>query len=133
MARSLTVVFLVALQLLAALAWPAHASTVEEVQHRALHGVLAQHAHDEAQSLAGHDASHGHGHDHDLQLSASVDPGDDAGTATADHHHHDFNLSVALLLHYPESVASSHGIQNPRVLPAMHSAEQRAHLRPPQV
>ena len=129
MARSLAVVFLVALQLLAALAWPAHASTVEEVQHRALHGVLAQHAHDEAQSLADHDGSHGHGHDHDLQLSASVNLGD----ATADHHHHDFNLSVALLLQYPDSVASGHCIQNPRVLPAMHSAEQRAHLRPPQV
>jgi Tfp pilus assembly protein PilE len=127
----LIVRILVVLQVLAALAWPAHASTAEDVQHRALHSVLAHHAHDESQHLAIHDAAHGH--DQEPQLSASGNLGEASGITASDHHHHDVNVSVALLLQISESFVKSHCILNPKVLPAMHSAEQRTHLRPPQV
>ncbi len=125
---------LVALQLLLALAWPAQASTLEDLQHRALHTVLAQHGHDAALMHLDHEASHdrGYGHDHDLQLSNSPAPSEASGNISSDHHHHDFNISMALLSQYSKAFASGHCAQNPCMMPAMHSAELRAALRPPQ-
>jgi ABC-type Zn2+ transport system substrate-binding protein/surface adhesin len=130
MVRLLALRIFIALQLLMVLAWPTQASTVEDLQHRALHTVLAQHGHDSEAHLD-HEADHDH--DHDAQLSQPINSNDATGKTAADHHHHDFNVSVALLPQHLESIAAYHGIQNPRILPAMHSAEQRLHLRPPQV
>ncbi len=131
MLRSYVLQILVALQLLLALAWPTHASSVEDVQHRALHTVLAQHAHDDSFIHLEHETSHGH--EHNLQLSNAPASSESFGDVSADHHHHDFQVSVALLMQSHEPFAIGHCIQNPRILPAMHSAERRSHLRPPQV
>lgn len=124
MTRFVALRLLILLQLLAALAWPAQASTTDDVQHRALHSVLTQH---------GHEDDSGHSNDLVHNSSAALSDTTDATIASAsDHHHHDFNLSIALLAHHSKSPASASPVQNPSVLPVMRSAEPRAQLRPPQ-
>jgi hypothetical protein len=126
MLRRTIVLILIALQL--AMAWiaPAQASTSTDPLHRALHTLLSDHHHDATES-----------HDHDTleahESSSCLDCADHNALSSAEHHHHhDVSVSAALLSQHHKSATAGLAVQNPRILPAMQSAEQRSQLRPPQ-
>ncbi len=125
MFRSLTLHLLIALQLLASLAWSANI-VADDKLHSAGHVLLAHHHHDDP-------ASHHHDHQIDPLLELQDRQASSSAEASADHHHHhDLNVTMALLLRQTKLAAADAAIQNPRLLPAMQSAYQRPRLRPPQ-
>jgi hypothetical protein len=119
------ILILIALQLATAWIAPAQASTAADPLHRALHTLLTGHHHDDVES-----------HDHDgLEVKESFSysdcPDHDKLTSSEHHHHHDASFSAALVSQHFKSTITGSAVQNPRPLPAMHSAERRADLRPP--
>lgn len=131
---------LILLQLLAALCWPAQASTAVDAPHRSMHTLLAQHQH--LESTAHHhehqsapDKADDHDHEAQLQLGLADESMLLSGVPnelSADHHHHfEASPSAALLAAHALPAMISQAVQNPRALAAMYSAEPQPKLRPP--
>jgi hypothetical protein len=126
MLRRIIILTLIALQWVLAWTSPALANANGDALHRALHAQIAEHHHEDSES-----------HDHDTlevqTLAACLDCADhDRLSNSEHHHHHDVSVSAALLSQHCKPSISGLAVQNPRILPTMHSAEQRADLRPPQ-
>jgi NADPH:quinone reductase-like Zn-dependent oxidoreductase len=127
MRRAFFLVFLIALQIFSTLTASVSATSNADAQHRSLHAVLPSHHHDDQMK-----------HEHDsldmpaVKMEGESNNGDTVVNFVTDHHHHpDVNQALALLTEYPRLALTGLSVRIPRSPLEMHSAEQRAFLRPP--
>jgi hypothetical protein len=127
MQRAFFLVFLITLQVFSALTASVSSTSNADAQHRSLHAVLPSHHHDDQMK-----------HEHDsLDMPAVKVEGESSNGETVvnfvtDHHHHpDVNQTFALLSEYLHLALIGLSVRIPRSPLEMHSAEQRAFLRPP--